>query len=341
MINVSHPYNEKEGVDAYESELEDFLDTREFRDNSTPEYSEDEFYDEQEKNILPSEDDDSADSYVYDIDFSQFNGKDFKSSLKKVHHTARKAKRTHAPIKTKANKTKPLNKFVSVQHQATMSGKGGANTTKKVLVPSNQEVIIQGVDNFILSKADMADSVKKIGYYKGKKLKELIIIINNDGGVDFNLELFNPSMPLDYLYSTSSNLNNKITVAGGEVSYSDILFNLLGNPTHIANAKFSFGGPQYSLQKTQPLIFKNKSMDGEQKIDPLQLSLQVDTMQVANDIVFFDIRNNLKRMFIPNGMDVIQYKVLAGNTCTFAFYYEQKDLRKFFFEEARQKSILI
>jgi hypothetical protein len=164
--------------------------------------------------------------------------------------------------------------------------------------------------------------------------------MNNNSGVDFNLELFNPSMPLDYLFSTSGNINNKIQVAGGIVSYTDVLFNLLANPTHIVNAKFTFAGATYQNQINQPLIFKNKNIIGEQKVDPMQLQLKIDNMQVANDIVFFDL-GGLNRPFIPNGMDVIQYKVLAGNTVTFAFYYQQKDLRKFFYKEARDSKKLI
>jgi hypothetical protein len=63
-------------------------------------------------------------------------------------------------------------------------------------------------------------------------------------------------------------------------------------------------------------------------------------MQVSNDIVFFDLFSGLNRHFMPNGMDVIQYKVLAGNTVTFAFYYRQKDLRKIFYKEARSNKLL-
>jgi hypothetical protein len=39
-------------------------------------------------------------------------------------------------------------------------------------------------------------------------------------------------------------------------------------------------------------------------------------------------------------MDVIQYKVLAGNQVIFGFYYKQVSLKRFFFKEARNKKIL-
>ena len=281
-----------------------------------------------------SDSDDS--SFLDDIDFSEFKGKSFKSSLQKVNKAVDKKK----PKKRKM----PLSKDFVVTKGATLYGKGkrgDAKTTKRIIVPSTQKVIIEGVDEFILGKSKQCNGVKNIGYYNCKKLKELIFTMNNNSLVDFNLELFNPSMPLDYLFSTSGNLNNKIQVAGGVVSYTDVLFNILANPTHIVNAKFVFAGATFQQQISQPLIFKNKNIVGEQKVDPIQLQLKVDNLQVANDIVFFDLLGGLNRPFIPNGMDVLQYKVLAGNTVTFAFYYEQKDLRKFFYKEARDSKKLI
>jgi hypothetical protein len=297
--------------------------------------------DEEEEELDGNDDD-----FIFDMDFSQFKGKDFKSSLRSVNKAASNKKKMQVKARTKKKKMvkKPLSQEIVVKKRATLYGKktktgGEAKTTKRIIVPSTQKVIVEGVDKFILGEDKCG--VKDIGYYKCKKLKELVFTMNNNSGVDFNLELFNPSEPLDYLFATSGNLNNKIQVAGGIVSYSDVLFNILANPTHIVNAKFTFAGATVQQQINQPLIFKNKRITGDQKVEPLQLQLQVDTMQVANDIVFFDILGNLNRPFIPNGMDVIQYKVLAGNTVTFAFYYEQKDLRKFFFQEARNSKKLI
>ncbi len=288
---------------------------------------------------------DDEDDYVYDIDFSEFKG-DFQSSLNGMNRAFRK-KRRAKKLKLKKAKKKPLSQDISVLKRATLYGKrskssgSNAKTLKRVIVPSTQKVIIEGVDKFILGNDKDCDGVKNIGYYKCKKLKELILIMNNNSAVDFDLELFNPSMPLDYLQSTSLNLNNKIQVSGGITSYTDMLFNILANPTHIVNAKFTFAGAAFANQINQPLIFKNKNIEGKQTVNPLQLQLQVDTMQVAKDIVFFDIFGNLNRPFIPNGMDVIQYKVLAGCTVTFAFFYEQHDLRKLFFKEARDSKRLL
>ena len=320
------------------------------------------------------------DNYVYDIDFSQFNGSDFKSSLNGVNRTVNRKRSQRTPVKRvivpkgrevivegnkrpssprvaprSASPTRrmvknpirsggvPSSRQVPVQENqsARIIGNGRGGTTKRIIVPSSQKVIVEGVDKFILSKGKQEDNVKNIGYYKGKKLRELILTMNNNSALDFNVELFNPSEPLDYLFSTSGNLHNKIQVAGDIVSYSDVLFNILANPTHLVNAKFTFSGATYQSQINQPLIFKNKRITGEQLVEPMQLALKVDNMQVIQEIVFFDIYNSLNRPFIPNGMDVIQYKVLAGNTVTFAFYYEQKDLRKFFFKEARESKKLL
>ena len=184
-----------------------------------------------------------------------------------------------------------------------------------------------------------------MGYYKGEKLKELVLIINNNTPNDFNFELFNPSMPLDYLFSTSQDLNARILVAGdNKVSYSDMLFNLLANPTLLPNAKFICTNPtnqaQADKQFNVPLIFKNKNIAGHEKIHPIQNALNTDIDQQQDQLVYWDIMGTLGRAYIPDGMDVIQYKVLAGNSVVFGFYYKQVSLKRFFFQEARDKKIL-
>ena len=45
----------------------------------------------------------------------------------------------------------------------------------------------------------------------------------------------------------------------------------------------------------------------------------------------------LNRPYIPDGMDVVNYTILAGNTCVLAFYYDQKKIKKFFFPEAQDE----
>jgi hypothetical protein len=211
----------------------------------------------------------------------------------------------------------------------------GQKSVSKIVVPENRKVIIESVNKFILDESPKVDAFKKVGYLNGKKLKELILTFNNTSAVDFELEIFNPSMPLDYMYSTSQNLNDKIKVAGGEVSYSDVLYNLLANTAMIPSAKFIFAGGDVSAQKVIPVIVKNKSIEGVEKVYPFNLDLSYDTMQVASDIVTFSFLDTINRPYIPDGMDVIKYKVLAGMSVTMCFFYEQVNLKKIFYKQAK------
>jgi|APGre2960657404_1045060.scaffolds.fasta_scaffold00147_37 hypothetical protein len=271
------------------------------------------------------------DESLEDIDFSEFKGKEFKKAFSSAN---KKIDR-----KSQRKKKKPLSKDFAVNKRATITG--GEKKLSKVIVPDNQKVIVEGVSKFILSQSPKDIAIKNIGYYKGEKLTELILTFNNNSLLDFDTEIFNPSAPLDYLYATSLNLNDKIEVAGGFVSYSDVLFNLLANPTLIVNAKFVFAGALLTQQKSQPLIATNKQITGVAKISPINLDLKVDNMQVANDIVYFNVMDALNRPFIPDGMDVFKYKVLAGMTVTMAFFYKQISLKRVLLEEARNSKILL
>jgi len=297
--------------------------------NETPTIESKDLMEPVRQNSLELDSEDDFDKAVLDIDYSEFKGK-FKHALHKVKHKIGRRPRTK----------KPLTKNFEVKDKGRATIAGGRKQISKIVIPEGRDVSIQGVDDFILSNDH--DQTKNIGYYKGKKLKELVLSISNTSGVDFDLELFNPSMPLDYLFNTNDNLNNRIVVAGQtNVSYTDLVYNLLANPTLIANARFTSTGPNVSQQKTQRLTFVNKGIDGEVTIAPLQLNLNFDLYQQQNDIILFDITSQLNRVFIPDGMDVIQYKVLAGNTVTFCFYYKQKSLKKFFYPEARVKKLVM
>lgn len=273
------------------------------------------------------------------MDFSLFKG-NFKHSLHKINNSLDRKKKIFI---VKRHKIKPLSKEFRVGNAEI---KGGHKQLKKVIVERDRDLIVQGVDKFVLSKDNDINSYKNIGYYKGKRLKELIVMIENNTSSDFELEIFNPSMPLDFLHSTSADLNSRVSVggAGTDVSYSDILFNMLANPTLIVNARLTAEGATNDLRQAQilqPLFFKNKSIEAVEKIQPMQLQNHKDLMQVATNIVCFDIICKLNRAFIPDGMDVISYKVLAGASANFCFYYEQHSLKKFFFKEARDSKTLI
>jgi hypothetical protein len=154
-----------------------------------------------------------------------------------------------------------LTKEFGVKKKATIIG-SGQRKMGKVIVPNNRKVIVEGVSSFMLSDSKDNDTLRNIGYYKGKKQQQLVLIFNNDTPNDFNLELFNPSMPLDYLFSTSSNLNSQIQVAGGNVEYSDVLFNILANPLMITSATFTISGTQATPQKAVALQINDKFVNG-------------------------------------------------------------------------------
>jgi hypothetical protein len=277
------------------------------------------------------------DNTISDIDFSQFKGKDFKSNFAKINQHVEKKRRKKKPLSKEVGVGRGESRYGS--DRATISGP--KKKLARVLVPRDRKVIVEGVDKFILNGDSKDDSIRNIGYYQGKKLKKLILTFNNDSALDFVLQLFNPSMPLDYLQSTSLNLNDKIQVAGGAVSYSDVLFNLLANPTLVVNATIVVNGPSVEAQISQSLGFTNKEITGDVKVHPINLNLKIDTMQVFQNTIYFDIMKSLNRPFIPDGMDVIQYTVLKGNTVTMCFYYKQISLKRVFFKEAKESKKLL
>lgn len=332
------------------------------RNGLLPDFEEDDLgfpYDEPSADFF-----EDYDNSITDIDFSSLEGKDFNRTFKQANRkvtskaiekkTLKKAKPTpksrvqalsrkavrpssvvRPPISSKRQKPRKerLTREIGVKRGAKISR--AEKKISRILVPSDKKVIVEGVNKFILSQKPNDNAVKNIGYYKGRKLKELVLIFNNTTPNPFTIELFNPSAPLDYLYNTSQNLNNKIEVAGNQVAYSDVLFNLVANPTIIPNVKFTFSGINATQQRNIPLKIIDKEITGEQFIQPLNLDLTIDNMQVAADIVFFDIMQMLNRPYIPDGMDTIQYTILPNMSVVMAFFYEQKSLKKAFYKIAR------
>lgn len=264
----------------------------------------------------------SYDSLFGDIDFSEIGGP--RSKISARTKPERNAQATRIGIKTST-------KLKSRQ----------SKTVSKVIVPDSRKVIVEGVSKFILSDNDKDNFVRNIGYKNGQKLRQLVFTFNNITAQDFEIELFNPSAPLDYLYATSQNLNDQIAVAGGTTSYSDVMFNILANPTRIYASKFVVSGPNITAQINQPLQVKNKNIEGSQLISPYNIQLDRDNMQFQNTIIYFDLEKMLDRPYIPDGMDVLKYKVLAGHTVTLGFYYSQISLKKFFYAEASASKTLM
>lgn len=321
----------------YEGNIEDFDEEVENASFDTPEQLlEHEIdFDDQDDDYedAPATNFEDITESLSDIDFSEMRG-DFRSSIKHLNKKLDKKGKGSKIIRKKGIKKPSTQMRQGFVRQQVPVGK---KPITQVLVPRNRKVIVEGVSKFILSDTPSAQRTKNIGYYNGKKLNELVFTINNQSALDFDIEFFNPSFPLDYLFNTSQNVNSKILVAGlSPTSYTDVLFNILANPTMIVNAKFLVAGPSVQQQINQSLIFANKNIEGKEKLNPYNLFLQKDGMQFQNDIIFFDIMGDLARPFIPDGMDIIKYKVLPQMSVTFGFYYKQVSLKKFFYSEARQ-----
>lgn len=275
-----------------------------------------------------------------EVDFSELAGKNkfkksFSQAKKKVAIATKK--RQSAPLKTK----KVFNKNVPLKNGSV--AKINSPTKKKiskVIAPSNYNVIIKSVDKFILS--DEWDWMKNLSVYKGERLKNVVLNFDNSNSAfDVTLDLFDPSSRMDWFFSNTQDINSVITVAGSQVRYSDILNNLLANPLMIVNCRMNITGIDVSGQINQSIFVKNKNSEGWYKVNPISMATQIDVMQSQRNIVTFNMTENLNRPYIADGMDVLQYKVLAGNSVSFSFYYKQFLLKKLLFEEAVKSRLLL
>jgi hypothetical protein len=315
---------------------------------------------------------DEVDDVLEDFDFSNLNGDNFQQNLAKVNTKIQKVivprnrkvivegdtspiTKTPRGMVTKrvARNKRSLTRETSsneqqdvenipIEKNVTINGTN-RKLISKIMIPRDRKVIVEGANKLMLSEDKRDDLVKKLGYFNGKKLQELIIEINNDGETDFPISLFDPSMPLDYLYNTSQNLNNRIIVGGGALQYSDLMFNQLANPLLIHSAYFTFEGTNAQIlsQESLAMQFANKNAQGYKKIDPVNLSLKIDNMQSFNNVIAFDLHESLNRPFIPDGMDVINYTIYAGVKATLVFFYEQVHVKDVYYEEARKSKTLL
>ena len=128
------------------------------------------FYDDEDYDIdsnadgLEYEDDSEFDDDILDdIDFSDFKGKDFKSSFAKVNkHIDKKQAVKQNKKGGFVRKKKPLTKDFGIKKGATITG--GKKKISKIIVPRDKKVIVEGVSKFILSKDVKDDAVRNIGY---------------------------------------------------------------------------------------------------------------------------------------------------------------------------------
>jgi hypothetical protein len=306
------------------------------------------------------------------IDFSSLIG-DFKSSLKKLTKQTKKneekinkiiAPRNRTVIventpfkntKSVSKKTTPKKKVVNslklhkdwgVKKFADIESKGKKAITN-IIVPRDRKTIIEGVNRFILSDNCGAVDLKSIGYCNGKKLKEMVFIINNEGNINYTVELFNPSTPMDYYQATSQNINDKISVAGQNVNgvqYTDVLSHMMSNPTRIINSKIVITAPNSNIlfaQRDFNFNITQKDLRAYTDTEPINIPQLLDKFQFQSNILAFNFQNELNRPYVPDGMDILRYTILAGCTVSIAFYYEQKMLKKYFYKDLRDNKHIL
>jgi len=239
-----------------------------------------------------------------------------------------------------------LHKEWGVKDKATIHSKA-KNPLSNVIIPRDRDVIIQGVNKFILGNADCGETdLKNIGYCNGKKLKELVFIINNNSDIDYTVELFNPSTPLDYYQATSQNINDKISVAGqgvDGVQYTDVLSHMMSNPTKIINSRVTITAPNNNILFAQRDInfgITQKDLRAFTYTSPINIPQLLDKFQFQSNIIAFNFERELNRPYVPDGMDILRYTILAGCTVSIAFYYEQKMLKKYFYKELRDNKMI-
>ena len=329
------------------------------------------FLSSKRSNSMPDQEFDDMDNVLSDFDFIDFDGS-FKENFAKVKSKINKVSVPFGRAVIVEGKTKPiqlLKKPLPQQAKRSLTRKSSIKSNvptdvsgipiqeseaalikgrnkkliSKVIIPRERNVIVEGASKLVLSEDKRDNLVKQLGYFQGKKLQELIIEIDNQGESDFPLSLFDPSMPLDYLYNTSQNLNNRIIVGGGALQYSDLMFNILANPPIIHSAYFTLEGTNSQVLKQEVLAmqFANKNAQGFKKIDPVNLSLKIDNMQVFNNVIAFELHESLNRPFIPDGMDVINYTIYSGIKATLVFFYEQVHIKDLYYEEARKSKTLL
>lgn len=275
-----------------------------------------------------------------DIDFSEIKGKTNKQIISKANAKIR-SKKLMTSINKKRKNALPLTKKHPIKQNSTTNIKtkhlsGKSKSIKNILVSNDQKVIINGVSNFMIDKTK--DSLRNIGYWEGKKLNKLLLTFNNTNGNDLTLDLFNPNSWGKYFMANSQDLDDRIIVGDGSIKYSEVLFNIIANPTMIPSARFSFSCPteeQLERQLNVPLNFTNKDLRSNTVVKPY--TFEIDEYQFQNNIVLFDIIESINRPFFPNGTDTAIYTIYAGTTASLCFYYKQYTLIEQFFKLAYTK----
>jgi hypothetical protein len=75
--------------------------------------------------------------------------------------------------------------------------------------------------------------------------------------------------------------------------------------------------------------------------EPINIPQLLDKFQFQSNIIAFNFQQELNRPYVPDGMDILRYTILAGCTVSIAFYYEQKMLKKYFYKDLRDNKHIL
>ncbi len=179
-----------------------------------------------------------------------------------------------------------------------------------IYVPTDRGVQIYGAQKLCYEKV-------------GSQWDKIVLNIVNDNSFDITVDLFRPSTPYLYTQSTSLNINELITVGGGEtILYTDLLNYLTANITRLSKIRVS-GDNHAQLQV--PLTAKSLNFKADQLVIPkpfFQSIFQYDKFAVEANL-----DEILSAPFFVDGLQWFQYTVLAGNNVTLGFDFKQIRLR--------------
>jgi transposase len=183
--------------------------------------------------------------------------------------------------------------------------------------------------------------------YMGPKIGVENVGFAAEGNINYTVEFFNPSTPMDYYQATSQNINDKISVAGQNVNgvqYTDVMWHMMSNPTRIINSKIVITAPNDTIlfaQRDFNFGITQKDLRAYTDTEPINIPQLLDKFQFQSNILAFNFQNELNRPYVPDGMDILRYTILAGCTVSIAFYYEQKMLKKYFYKDLRDNKHIL
>lgn len=179
-----------------------------------------------------------------------------------------------------------------------------------IYVPTDRGVQIYGAQKLCYEKV-------------GNQWDKIVLNIVNDNSFDITIDLFRPSTPYLYTQSTRLNINELITVGGGQtILYTDLLAYLTANITRVSKIRVS-GDTRTQLQV--PLTAKMLNFKADELVIPKPLFQSI--FQYDKFAVEADLDEILTAPFYIDGLQYFQYTILAGNNVSLGFDFKQIRLR--------------